>query len=200
MNERRGNSNIIIIVIAVILLLGGSFLGYYLYTENDKVSKEYSINNSRLKKIEQQLMTIPDLDAELLNLKEKENSLISYVPDREGQAQFVKDLQQLASNNRLEIISCESKDSSKVKFKVPNYYTHRWNIKMLGEYQKYIEFMNALPTTSQVLLIDELSVSNKYKSADEKSKNKLDIQLTIDLISKSTNEKVKENGTRKQKR
>jgi len=177
---------IIVIVIFVVFIIGGSYLAYYLYNENNKINQDLNAKQARIELIRKKLEQFDDLDAELERLQTEEQQLVNYVPDREGQAQFVKNIESIADSCKVKINRCNNEGLSPLE-RLPEYVANKWSITLTGDYFRIIEFINQLPTTSQIIMISSIS----FNEISDKINQDIEVKILLDLIAKSTEKNVK---------
>ena len=91
----------------LLILIGLSAGFVYLYNLNTqkvalRLQKENELNIAVAK-----INRLPKLKEEVSVLEAEEQRLIQFVPDKEGQAEFVWELQDLAEKSKITIVSCD---------------------------------------------------------------------------------------------
>jgi len=172
-------NNIILVVIAVLVLILGICAGMYSLSKNNIIKNEITAKQDELTRIKNKLQSYPNLEAEFERLKGEIDRLATYIPNEEGQAEFVKELQTWTDKNEVSLNSCMVNSEPLVLEKLPNYLIYRWNVKLACKYHNLLSLIKDITNGSRFVL-----VSNVGAERDKEDATKLLIELSLDLISK----------------
>lgn len=173
-----------LIGIAALLISLGIMAGVYF--ERRQVMIAYDTDRAALETIREKLGGRPDLNGEYLRLDNEIKRLVGFIPTLAGQAEFVKELQDLADNCNITIKSCHAKAETGVLPNLPGYTVYKWDLTMSSGYRQLIAFIQTLAGASRFVKIANLEVRNSGGDL-----NAMNIVMTLDLISKTIPEKVK---------
>lgn len=173
-------NNVTLIVIAVLLLILGIGSGMYFFSENTKVSNELNAKQSELTTIQTKLQSLPDLETEFQRLSGEIERLATYIPSKEGQAQFVKELQMLADKNQVILKSCTVSPDPLTITNLPKYSIYKWDVKLKCDYPNLLSLIKDITNASRFVLVSNVSVEG-----NEEVPSELLVGLSLDLISKN---------------
>ncbi|HOP75724.1 MAG TPA: type 4a pilus biogenesis protein PilO [Bacillota bacterium] len=181
-------NNIVFIIVVSVLLAGSIASGIYLYNENQKIMEEKSAKGRELEDLQRRLELIPDLESMNEELNNEKQKLSSYIPDKEGQANFVRELEKLASSCDVQILSCQSKSDVFHHKDLPQYPVYQWELNLESNYSGLSQFLKSLSDAKRFLVVSELAVNSLF--SEEDGKYLVNTRVTLDLITKQVSEKV----------
>lgn len=178
-------NTIIYFCLAVVFLIAGVAGGVLMHQESEKVKTETAVLRKEIEAIQAKLRSYDSLEAELDRLNLELDKLAFFIPDKEGQAAFVRELEELAVKNKIKINTCDIDKNTVEIGKLPNYVGYRWKLGITAEYQGLMKFMASLKEASRLIKVSDISINGSEIN------DKLNVSLILDLISKSTAKKVK---------
>lgn len=184
LSKHRFN-NFVLLVIGALLVVSGTTAGIYSIKERRQLNAVRDTKQAELETIKEKLRALPDLNAEYLRLDGEMNRLATFIPTREGQAEFIKELQDLADNCNITIKSCHVKPEISALQKLPDYAIYKWDLTVTSGYRELLDFIQALSRAGRFIKVANMDV--RSSGGDLKTMN---IAMTLDLISKSALEKV----------
>jgi Tfp pilus assembly protein PilO len=184
--------DIIIIVVMVIVIgcLGAGisyFSGLIAETVTQREAKE-----KQLESVKQRVATFQSLQDEVARNETDFNRLASYLPDREGQAEFIMELDQLHELSGVELKGCSIAETPRPFPDLANYLVYEWKVTYQSDYTQLIKLLEALPSQPRSTMVSDINISASEpdKESDSKSKYNLSVQLTYNLISTTEPKKV----------
>lgn len=189
MQPKISNGLIIFIVVGVIIFL--SAIGGFIYVLNltNEISVVRQQKENELKIAIEKIRNLPKLKEDLAVLEAEETRLATFIPNKEGQAEFVWQLEELASQSKIDITSCSIEKESKGYKDLPGFIVYQWKVKIEGDYEGLIRFLEILPQAKRGVLASDLKINSIFGDETDKDDYKLQVEMILDLIT-SSGEKV----------
>jgi Tfp pilus assembly protein PilO len=141
--------------------------------------------------IKQKVATFQSLQDEVAQNEADFNRLASYLPDREGQADFIMELDQLHELSGVRLENCSIADTPKPFPDLANYVIYEWKVTYKSNYSQLIRLLEALPNQPRSTMVSDINISAAQPDQnDVKSRYDLSVQLTYNLISTTEPKKV----------
>jgi len=189
MQLKIGKNLIVFIVVGLLILIGLSAGFVYLYNLNTqkvalRLQKENELNIAVAK-----INRLPKLKEEVSVLEAEEQRLIQFVPDKEGQAEFVWELQDLAEKSKITIVSCDIEKNFKKYQDNPEFKVYQWRVTISGRYSGLVDFLELLPRAKRSVQVSSLKINSISEDDLNRGNYKLNVEMMLDLIT-SGGEKV----------
>ena len=182
--------NLIVFIVAGSLVFVGLIAGFiYLFNLNTEKADLRRQKENELKIAIEKINSLPKLKEEISILEAEEERLTQFVPDKEGQAEFVWELQELADKSKITIVSCDIEKESKKYQDNPEFKVYQWRVTISGRYQGLIEFLNLLPHAKRGVQVSSLKINSLTNDESNRGNYKLNVEMMLDLIT-SDGEKV----------
>jgi len=188
MPNKKNFNNLILVVAAGIALAVGVAGSVYYYGQNREASLALQGKRAKLERLEAQLRALPDLEAESAGLLAEEKKFAAFIPSREGQAQFIKELDRIAAGSRVKLKDCQSKTETVTLKNLPSYTIYQWEITVTSDYGALLDFLTSLGEASRFLMVSKVATVSNW--GDEAAADQLQVKLTLDLITRAGPEKV----------
>lgn len=183
----------IIIMIGMVIVIGclGMGISYYSGLTAETVAKRET-KEKELESIKQKVAKFQSLQDEVARNEAEFNQIATYLPDREGQADFIMELEQLHESSGVKLESCTIADMPKPFPDLANYQIYEWNVTYQADYSQLIKLLEALPNQPRSTMVSNINISASEpdKESNSKSKYNLSVQLTYNLISTTEPKKV----------
>lgn len=184
----KKTKGIILYVIGGLIFLGAMSGFIYYYNLTNEVSAAREQKETELRNAITKIKNLPKLKEEVAALEEEELKLAEYIPSKEGQAEFVWQLQELAGQSGVTITKCTIEKDSKEYVDTKIYKVFQWKVSISGKYQGVIHFLELLPLAKRSAMVSNLQVSSEPND-DNPGDYILKADMTLDLIT-SAGEKV----------
>lgn len=176
---------------AVLLLAGAGWVWHHFSKSASQIALAVRSQESELKEASAKIKLLQELRAKSGALERQKQWLATFIPNEEGQAQFIGELQRLAERSGIEIISCTLESAPKSLKAFPNYAIYQWKVSFDGTYPGMLAFFDELPASERCVNVAELKLASSG-GADDKGKNAiLHLDCTLDLVTTAPGEKVK---------
>ncbi|HYH02186.1 MAG TPA: type 4a pilus biogenesis protein PilO, partial [Bacillota bacterium] len=110
--------------------------------------------------------------------------LADYIPDQEGQADFIMELDALTSSSGVELQNCSVSEQPTSFPNLPEYQIYQWNVSLQSDYPQLMKFLETIPSLKRSAMVSKVNISAGTAEAEGKTNARynLNIQLTMDLI------------------
>lgn len=180
---------VIAIVLALVIFAAACAGAYYCYEENQKVVAQEQQIRAEIDTIKMKLAQYQDLEAEMARLDEEMSRLDAFVPSKEEQAAFVKEIEAIADATSTIIVDTTMEKTTKEVPNLPQYVIFQWKVNIEAPYASVLEFLDSMNTTSRLVKVSDIKVVAMESKArdDKKARNPKDGALkatvVLDLIS-----------------
>jgi Tfp pilus assembly protein PilO len=185
--------DIVLIVFGVILLGSAGFAWYYFFQQNqtlDATSKQLktdiAVAVNKLQELQQLRLKSPEFEAEKVRMT-------GYIPNRQEQADFIYELEQLGDKCQIKVKSCTLNQTPVTNPSIAGYQFYDWKISMTGSYQGLLSFLDEIPKSKRMAVISDLQTNAVFD--ENKNNYRLDVNLSLELVtnvSQVSQEKVKQ--------
>ncbi|TCL67433.1 pilus assembly protein PilO [Hydrogenispora ethanolica] len=186
------NVDSVLATMALLLLLGGGAWAYSLYGENEKLAPVLAAKQSELQAVKAKLHLLPRLQREKEASQAETEYFLQYVPSREEQEKFIRELETMVARNELNLQNIQILPQPVHYKDLSQYAVYQWKLSLQGSFSGLNRFLEEVDQAERFLKVSDLSVNGQaYPQPGEPVKQNLkhyplDITLTIDLITKST--------------
>lgn len=190
MRQKISKGLIVFIIIGIVILLSaiGGFI--YLYNLTSETAALRQQKDSELKIAVGKIERSPQIEEELAQLRAEEIRLDKFVPDKEGQDEFIWQLEELADQSKITIASCNIEKESKDYKDLTGFKVYQWNVKIRGDYKGLYNFLKILPESKRGVMVSMIKINSLVDNEKVKKNYLLEVELILDLIT-SSGEKVK---------
>lgn len=187
--------DIVLGIIAALVFLGAVFSAFYFNNKNNETTVILNSKQQEIKSLQQKIKDYPKTIEKLNQLEIDKDRLMHFIPDKEGQKEFIWELENLADLTGVSISQCNIEKDVKHFAKLPQYDIYQWKILLKGSYTSLVAFLDKLPGSQRAAMVSSLNVTSQDVSDIEKKKNAtlnyiLTVDITLDLVSKNSQEKV----------
>ena len=190
MNTNKFKPIDIILILTAILLLGGVGFAWYHYEQlNTELETKITSQKQELELIRKKMRLLEDLRKNFQSTAAEKDRLIAFIPNAEGQDQFILELERLSQKCQLTLKSCNLAPKPKIITLYPQYEIYQWTVVFEGSYQGLITFLDELPNSNRFVTVSNLETSASYK--DDPTKIDLKITCILDLVTIPPQAKVK---------
>lgn len=192
MNMAKTNNLSTIVLIVLIILCSGGAIAYgvnYL-NKNNELNIKINQRQSELMEMKQKVAMLPLLREQSKTGIAELNKLRQFAPSREEQAAFVLELERMARQCRVDIISCKLDLKTKNYSSLPSYRIFQWAVELDGDYQGTKKFLEAIQESKRFMLVSNLDIISSEPESKKRKAYQLNAKLTLDLIAPSGQEKV----------
>jgi Tfp pilus assembly protein PilO len=182
---------IVIVVMVIAIACLGVGISYYSGLTAETAAQRKA-KEQELAGIKQKVAAFQSLQDEVARNEADFNRLASYLPDREGQAEFIMELDQLHELSGVELQSCSIADAPKPFPDLANYVIYEWKVTYKSDYGQLIKLLEALPSQPRSTMVSDINISASQpdQASNAKSEYDLSVQLTYNLISTTEPKKV----------
>ncbi len=173
------------VLAAAILFLGDIAGIYYFYNQTAQITASRQQKEAEIQAAKGKLKELPELTREIKQLEIDSQKMGFFIPSKENQDDFVKELDGLASQSGIKITSCQVNNKPQFYQDNPAFQVFQWRIELSGSYPGVILFLKALPGSKRAVKAADLSLKANQSGSGDDSKLPyiLNIQMTLDLIS-----------------
>jgi Tfp pilus assembly protein PilO len=185
--------DLILIGGSVILIIVAGLLWYHFNGINVQLEQTITVQKAELKNAYKLIQRLNELKAKSSEIDQQKAWLATFIPNEEGQVQFITELQRMAEKNNIEISQCSLEPNTKKLKAFPNYTIYQWKVKLSGKYQGLIGFLDDLPQSQRCINVSELKLTATF---DEENKTDytvgMDCMLDLVTTAPAPVEKVKQ--------
>lgn len=177
--------NLLPALVAAILFAGDIAGIYYFYTQTAQITAAIQQKEAEIQAAQAKLKELPELTREIKQLEIDSQKMAFFIPSKENQDDFVKELDSLAGRSGVKITSCQVNNKAQFYQDNPAFQVFQWRVELSGSYPGVILFLKALPGSKRAVKAADLSLKANQPGSDDDSKLPyiLNIQMTLDLIS-----------------
>jgi Tfp pilus assembly protein PilO len=192
MPKKLKRSDLLIILVMVALIGGVGYWVFYNSTAIAKVTTAWRDQEAELTRIKQKVAGLKQLQEEVTVNEAEMQRLAVYIPDREGQAEFILELDDLTHSSGVRVKSCKVSDRPTSFPDLPEYLVYQWDVTLESGYRQLLRFLESLPSQPRSTLLSKLNIASAGPGEDDQTFDKyiLNVQLTLDLIA-TTGQKQK---------
>ncbi|HBF38961.1 MAG TPA: hypothetical protein DDW50_16795 [Firmicutes bacterium] len=157
---------------------------YYFYNQTTEIAVEKQQKEAEIHAAEAKLKELPELTKEIKQLVTASQKMGIFIPSRENQDEFVRELDGLANQSGIKINSCQVNNKPKYYQDNPAFQVFQWRVELSGSYPGLLLFLKALPEAKRAIKAADLSLKANQPASDDDPKLRyiLNIQMTLDLI------------------
>ena len=185
-------SDLIIIVVLVLLVIGLGCGIYYYSNQIEAVKIQRQAKEQELQGIRKKVADFASLQDEVARNEAAMQKLADYIPDQEGQAEFIVQLDDLTSSSGVKLQNCSVSEQPVSFPNLPEYQIYQWSINLESNYPQLMKFLETVPKLERSVMVSKVNISAGAPDENErksKARYNLNIQLTMDLIA-TTGKKV----------
>jgi len=186
-------SDIVVLLFGILSATAGMIYAVNQWDKNGKSAKELLAKRAELKSIQVRAAFLPTLRQKNIENSKRLEKLNHFIPDKEGQAEFVIELDKIVKRCGLELTDCNLKSQPLSYKSLPKFIIYRWNISLKGDYRGIESFLTELPKEERYIMVAEMSLSSG--NSDSEKMTGMSYQLTakfsLDLVTAPPSEKVK---------
>jgi Tfp pilus assembly protein PilO len=180
-------SDLIIMAVMVLIIIG---IGYGIYSYSGQIARvtaERRAQETELAQIRSKVANFSKLQAEVAANEAEMQRLATYIPDQEGQANFITELSGLTLESGVQLKSCRASEQTTPFPDLPEYVVYQWEVTLESVYPQLLQFLETLPTEERSTMVSKINISAGEPSEDQgwRSHYVLNVQITLDLISKT---------------
>ncbi|HEY8464566.1 MAG TPA: type 4a pilus biogenesis protein PilO [Bacillota bacterium] len=183
-----------LIIIAVLVLLSGCLGGgiYYNSGQIAMMTAKRQAKEAELQKIKEKVLNFNQLQEEVAQNEAAMQRLADYIPDREGQAEFIMELDALTDSSGVQLKSCSVNEQPLPFPNLPEYLIYRWNVNLQSNYTQLMRFLEILPLQKRSVMVSKININSVQPDAktETNARYSLNVQLTLDLIATAGQKKV----------
>jgi Tfp pilus assembly protein PilO len=182
---KQSDLMIIVLMVLVIAVIGWGIYSYA--AQIARVSADRHAEEAKLAKIRDQVANFSKLQAEEATNEAEMQRLATYIPDREGQADFITELSRLTVGSGVKLKSCRAAEQATPFPNLPEYLIYQWDVTLESVYPQLLKFLETLPVEERSTLVSKINISAGEPDAakGQPAQYILNVQLTLDLISKA---------------
>jgi Tfp pilus assembly protein PilO len=183
------------IIVIVMMVIAITCLGMGISYYSGWIAKTVAQRQAKEKELEgikEKVAAFQRLQDEVARNEADFNRLASYLPGREGQAEFIMELDQLHELSGVKLESCSIADTPKPFPDLANYVIYEWKVTYQSDYGQLIKLLEALPNQPRSTMVSDINISVSEPDPENHSKSRynLSVQLTYNLISTTEPKKV----------
>ena len=182
--------DLVLIGAALLLLAGAGLVWYHFQQTAGEVAVTVQRQQAELQEASQKIKLLHALRAKTGELEQEQRWLATFLPNDEGQAQFIEELESLAERSGVEVVSCTLDNTPKHLKAFPNYPIYQWKLGLDGGYPGMLAFLRELPNSERCIGIPEVKLTSAA-SGTAQDKAALHMECTLDLVTTAAVEKVK---------
>lgn len=185
-------SDLIIIVVLVLVVIGLGGGIYYYSGQIEMVKTQRQAKEQELQGIRKKVANFAMLQDEVARNEAAMQQLADYIPDQEGQAEFIAQLDELTFSSGVKLQNCSVSEQPVPFPNLPEYQIYQWNINLQSNYPQLMKFLETVPNMDRSVMVSKINISAGMPDENEsnsKARYNLNIQLTMDLIA-TTGKKV----------
>jgi hypothetical protein len=174
-----------IIIGSMLLVIVG--IGSGIYGNSAQIAKVTATRRAKeaeVARIRAKVADFGKLREEVAANETKMQRLATYIPDREGQANFITELSGLTLGSRVKFKSCRAAEQPTPFPNLPEYLVYHWDVTFESLYPQLLRFLENLPAQERSTLVSKINISAGTGDETRDSRYTLNVQLTLDLISK----------------
>jgi Tfp pilus assembly protein PilO len=179
--------DLIIIALMVLVIAGIGYAIYHNAGQIARVGAERKSKEAELAQIRAKVANFSKLRAEVAANEAAMQQLATYIPDQEGQADFIAELSELIQGSGVQLKSCRASAEPTSFPGLPEYRVYQWDLTLTAVYPQLLKFLQTLPAEERSTLVSKINISAGEPDEDQgrRSRYVLNVQLTLDLISKT---------------
>jgi hypothetical protein len=175
-----------IIIGIMLLVIAGISYGIYGYSAQiAKVAAARRAKEAELVQIRAKVAGFGRLQEEVAANETEMQRLATYIPDREGQANFITELSGLTLGSKVKLQSCRAAEQPTPFPNLPEYQVYHWDVTFESLYPQLLRFLENLPAQKRSTLVSKINISAGAADETRDSQYLLNVQLTMDLISRT---------------
>jgi Tfp pilus assembly protein PilO len=178
----------LIIIAVMLLVIAGIGYGIYNYSgQIAQVSAQRRAKEAELARIRVKVANFSKLQTEVAANEGQMQRIATYIPDQEGQANFITELSGLTLGSGVKLKSCKAGETATPFPNLPEYLVYQWDVTLESVYPQLLQFLETLPTEERSTMVSKINISagESDEDQDRRSRYVLNVQLTLDLISKT---------------
>jgi Tfp pilus assembly protein PilO len=177
-------SDLIIIALMVLVIAGIGWGIHSYFVQIAQVSANRQTEEAKLATIRTKVANFSKLQAEVATNEAEMQRLATYIPDQEGQADFITELSRLIGGSGVKLKSCSAVEQATPFPDLPEYLVYQWNVTLESVYPQLLQFLETLPVEERSTLVSKINISAGEADAGQGQPAPY-VQLTLDLISKA---------------